>query len=127
MNNKASPRIWNFLWFLAGCLFMAAYFKPQISKISGSEGFVAAANPNTNAQLAGKGDARNARFVRATTLYDADQINTDQVDTETPVWSIPVRGKPVLLVNKNKNNSYYDPQTGILRPQDKPPQRHSGN
>ena len=115
--NKTSPRIWNFLWFLAGCLFMAAYFKPQLGKVSEPEGFVAAANPNTIAQLAGKGGARNARFGRATTLYDVDQVNS-----ESPVWSIRADGKPVLLASINRNNSYYDPRTGILHLKGKPPQ-----
>jgi hypothetical protein len=59
-----------------------------------------------NADLAKQRDTCNAKFDRATFLYDVGLFNN-----ETRAWVIPADVEPILVPNKTGSYSHYDPKT----------------
>ncbi len=127
--SETSPRRNNALWFLAGCMATAVVFYglvvPELRK-SGTDDEAFSKNLQTvqaslqrvtterdtlQSNLQGvtkERDTCNAKFTRATVLYDVGLFNN-----ETRAWVIPADVEPVLAPNKNGRYSHYDPKTQI--------------
>lgn len=61
---------------------------------------------NQNADAVKQRDTCNAKFTRATILYDVGLFNS-----ETRAWMIPADVEPVIAPNKVGTYSHYDPKT----------------
>jgi hypothetical protein len=122
--SETSPLMKNAVSFLVGCLFMVAvfylFFKPRLESIQDSVSSANTTNQNTIAQLQAtisdmykssqeiikQRDTCNAKFDRATILYDVGMFNN-----ETRAWVIPADVEPMLASNKNGSYSHYDHKT----------------
>jgi hypothetical protein len=100
----------NLLSFLAGCIvtFVLSYQiirsqpSPQVESMAATISQLRA----QTADLSKQRDTCNAKFERATILYDVGLFNV-----ETRAWVIPADVEPVLAPNKNGSYSHYDPKT----------------
>ena len=115
-----SPWQKNLIWFaaglLAGVLVVVVPDMPQFKKLDTTLSALQknvsdlqSTLKNTQANLQSttqERDTCNAKFDRATFLYDIGLFNN-----ETRAWVIPADVEPVLAPGKMGNYSHYDPKT----------------
>jgi hypothetical protein len=112
---ETSPYRNNALWFLAGCIATAVVFYglvvPEVRK-SGTNDEAFSRNLQTVQdslqRVTTERDTCNAKFTRATVLYDVGLFNN-----ETKAWVIPADVEPVIAPDKSGSYSHYDPKTQI--------------
>jgi hypothetical protein len=111
--SETNPLVKNLLWFLSGAAVAAALIYglviPGVRKASTNDEAFSRNVQVTQANLqrvTKERDACNAKFDRATILYDVGLFNN-----ETRAWVIPADVEPVLATNKMGTYAHYDPKT----------------